>query len=118
MGLAQLQTCASVFDLENRVPAGLQNESYQLANRIFVLRQENALGALWRGGESYGLAHALHDRLGHRRQEDPETRAVSHLGLAPDGAAALLHNAQDSGQTEPGSLAGFLGGEERLEDLL
>ena len=57
--------------------------------------------------------------LGHMaRQENAEDRALADLGIAEDEAAGLLDDAVDHRQAEAGALADFLGGEERLEDLL
>ena len=44
--------------------------------------------------------------------------ALADLRIAIDEAAGLLDDAVDHRQAEPGALADFLGGEERLEDLL
>src|SRR5258708_24511762 len=50
------------------------------------------------------------------REIDFEAGAAAGSGVDVDEAAALLDDAVDGGETETSALAGFLGGEERLED--
>src|SRR5439155_16011877 len=51
------------------------------------------------------------------RQVHAERGALSRLGLHPDVAAALVHDAVYRGETQPGPLALVLGREERLEEM-
>ena len=118
MAFAQRQTFASVARLDHHVPARLQNSSRQHADRLFVLHQQNDSRSPWAPWPvPAGRAHTRSDRLGNRRQEDPEARSLAQLRPAPDDAAALLHDAQNRGQTQAGSLPGLLRREERLEDM-
>ena len=52
------------------------------------------------------------------RQEDPERGTLVGFGVDIDETAGLLDDAVDRGEAEAGALADFLGGEERLEDLV
>ena len=87
----------------------------QLPHRVVVLDKQNRAGA---------PLHTLRpDRLGPSRrfaarQVDTENSPRFRLGVDGDRAARLLDNAEHGGQTQPRSLAGLLGGEEGLEDVL
>ena len=52
------------------------------------------------------------------RQEDAERGALARFRIHIDEAAGLLDDAIDGRQPKAGALADFLGGEERLEDLV
>ena len=64
---------------------------------------------------SAGAAAAFCSRRGDGRQEDFEDRALAEAAGDLDPALVLLDDAIDRRQPEPGALANFLGGEERLE---
>jgi hypothetical protein len=57
------------------------------------------------------------ERLGNGRQVDGEGGSPARFGLATNSAAALLDDSQNGGESQAGSLAGLLGGEERLEEM-
>src|SRR5690606_39441032 len=50
------------------------------------------------------------------RQDHVESRASARLAHHPDRSTALLHDAVDGGQPEPGAFAGLLRGEEWIEE--
>src|SRR5258705_24869 len=85
------------------------------ANRGGVLDEEDGLGATMRCARGCRAAAGLDDRV-YLRQVDLERRAEARFKIDPDESAALSHDAVDGRETEPGTLADFLGGEEGLED--
>src|SRR5438128_7178772 len=63
------------------------------------------------------VSSIMHGRPGHPdRQLDGEHGATVRMVGGDDLTAVFLHDAVRDGQSEPGALADFLGGVERLED--
>src|SRR5438067_6683669 len=52
------------------------------------------------------------------RQEDAEDRSLADQGIHEHVAVGLLDDAVDGREAKSGALAGFLGGEEWLKDLV
>ena len=86
------------------------------AHRVFVLDDQDRFRA--RAGRVVAATAAAGD-LGvsvGARQVDLERRALAELAVDPDVAAALLDDAVDGREPEPGALAAVLRREERLEE--
>ena len=102
--------------LEDDVAVAPQHLARERADGVLVLDEQHRLpsvrlvrAALIGGGR------LRESRCSVVREVDLERRAVSRLAVDPDVAAALFHHAVNSGETEAGALALFLGREERLE---
>jgi hypothetical protein len=101
--------------LEDTIARVLEDQGDHGAHLILVFDEQNGLRAT---GVYARLAGARSPaRLACApRQVDTEGRPDVRLAVDPDGAAALLHDSEDSGEPEPRALARGLRGEERLED--
>ena len=106
-------------DAADRVSEILQQLGGELPDVVIVLDHEDAVAAAARGGFAAGRGGL--DGIGrHRglRQIDRERRALAGRAYDLDVAVGLLGKAERLAEAEAGSLADFLGGEERLEDRL
>ena len=115
--LADQDGLAAVAGFQHRVAVHAQDLPHQGAHRLLVLDQQHGLlavqGSFCPGARRRGPRHLL---LGHARQEHLEGGALALLAVHHDGAAALLDDAVDGREAEPGP-AVFLGGEEGLEEV-
>ena len=100
---------------EDGVPLHPQEFLDEAANLGLVLDEKHRLGA---GARFCGGRRRLPrvERLVAAGQVDLERRSVPRLAVDPDRASALLDDAVRGREAQPGSLAAFLGGEERLEE--
>ena len=116
-----LQRGLAVVRLEHLVTLVLERPADKGADRILVLDKQNNLGSGQVPGDGVFLG-----RLGgfnffggiKRRKENIKSRALPFLAVDKDRAPGLGNNAVGGGQSEAGSLAHLLGGEERLEHLV
>ena len=116
--LADEERVAAALRLEDVVAVPLEDRAREGADRLLVLDEENGLGASPRlESPERRLAVAADGRIG-LREIDLDGRPLAELAVDPDGAAALPHDAEHRGETEPGAFPLLLGGEERLEDPL
>src|SRR5580658_1226723 len=111
-----IQRIRTTPGLEDVVAFDAQELAGQLAHARFILDDENRLAAaLNRGGlflELDECSFAL--RL---RKVNFKRRANAGRTVHPDETAALLHDAVHRGEAQSCSLADFLGGEKRLENM-
>ena len=100
---------------ENGVAVALEHLPRHQPHRRRILRDQHRLRAaprLRRRGPGDRGGHGLV----HARQVDLEGRSPPRLGIHGDEPARLLHDPVHGGEPQPGSFAGFLCREKRLED--
>src|SRR5262249_60914296 len=81
-----------------------------------VLADQNGLAAAFQAAQTCHIGTCR--LLWAAWQIQPDGRAAPFLTVDLDVATGLLHEAVDHAQSEPGSLAGLLSGEERFEHLV
>jgi len=105
----------AVFSGENTVARGFEKFAGEFADFAFVLDDENGFAAN-DGFVDYRDLGCRFELLEGLWQINLEAGAAAGGGVDVDEAAALLDDAVDRGEAEAGTLAGFLGGKERLKD--
>ncbi len=103
--------------LDDAIAIALQELPRHLPHAAFVVHHQHQFPAALREA-----LVALTGRLGFRRlaggQVNLELCAAPGLAMDLDEPAVALHNPQYRGQTQPRSLAQFLGGEKRIVDFV
>ena len=105
-----------VGGLEHGVALHGQDLAGERAHALVVLDEQDRLRAAPPGAGRPRPPRATAIASLDPRQVDLEGRALPRLAVHPRCAAALLDDAVDGRQAQPGALARLLGGEERLED--
>ena len=111
--------CVRAGDAADRVSEILQQLGGELPDVVIVLDHEDAVAAAPRG--RLAAARRGFDRVHGRRglrQIDGEGRTLAGRAGDLDVAVGLLGEAERLAEAEAGSLADFLGREERFEDRL
>src|SRR5712691_13270063 len=99
MALADLERLRAVTGLEDAVTRRLQGFSDQRAQARLVLHEQDRLGAagdIVRGDRGRGFRL----RFARPGQVDLEDRALARLAVHEQMTAALLHDAEDGGESE------------------
>ena len=98
-------------------PGSLERGAHHQAHRRLIVNHENRLAAAARRDVSWPLVAGAADDRRHWQIES-RTRAARVARSTPDLAAVAADDRQRSREAEAGALAGFLGGEERIENLV
>src|SRR5215467_4700145 len=106
--------CRATF--ENFIAISFQNHLDQRAHAILILNQQDSLRAAVRFNTWLDYICVL-DGLIYLRQVDSERSALTNIAEGPNVSATLLHDSIHGGESEPGSLADWFGGKERLENM-
>ena len=112
----ELQGLGPVGRLQNRVAAFAERIEDELAKCFVILDEQDRFRPSPSFARAIILSYHLCGLAVDSRQQDFKRRTLSGLAVDPNEAAALFHDSVHGCQTQPRSLASFLGCEERLED--
>ena len=115
--LDKVQRLGAAGGRHHLIPLPAQGVGGKVAHDELVFHQQHRLVALHeRARAGLGRLALLLDGF-RARHVDPERRPVPLLGVHPDAAPVLLHDAVARRQAEARALADLLRGEEGLEDV-
>ena len=100
---------------QHRITAALQEIADEQAHGLFVFHDQDDFIAT-RQIVSDRRCFLFRMNVFGGRQVDAKRRSFVHLTVNFDPAVVLFDNGINGGESQAGSLAGFLGGEKRFED--
>src|SRR3989454_791412 len=116
VALEQLESLIATRRQQHGVAAGLEHPADERPDHLVVFHDEHGFGAA-HGGRELEPWPGRPGGFRHAGEVDLERRPVAGFAVHPDVAVALFHDAVHRSETEPGSFALLLGGEEGLEDV-
>src|SRR5690242_996059 len=100
MGFAHGQPLPSVASFMDHIAPRLQDATGELANRFFILHQQDDLVAAGRLEKPYGPIRSSLGRLGDCRQKHGERGSLARLRIRSEESSALFYHSQDGGESE------------------